>query len=132
MARHRKRPIPARMEVRMSLTKKKTMTQKKIFANQANGKRSHGPATPEGRERIRAANIRHGFYSQAETVALACLGEDPADLERLRKNLHDDVRVFPRFARRNWRSIWCRWFGGGSARAACRRALPCGWPSTRT
>ncbi len=74
----------------MSLTKKKTMTQKKIFANQANGKRSHGPATPEGRERIRAANIRHGFYSEAETVALTCLGEDPADLERLRKNLHDE------------------------------------------
>jgi len=57
--------------------------------NQANGKRSHGPATPEGRERIRAANIRHGFYSKAEAVALACLGEDPADLERLRKNLHE-------------------------------------------
>ena len=75
----------------MSLTKKPTMTKKRIAANKANGKLSHGPATPEGRERIRAANIRHGFYSQAEAVALACLGEDPADLERLRKNLHDHL-----------------------------------------
>ena len=73
----------------MSLTKKPTMTQKRVAANQANGKRSHGPATAEGRERIRAANIRHGLYSQAETVALVCLGEDPADLETLRQNLHD-------------------------------------------
>jgi hypothetical protein len=74
----------------MSLRKKTTMTQEKIAANQANGRRSHGPATPQGRERIRAANTRHGFYSQAEAVALACLGEDAAELERLRQNLHDD------------------------------------------
>ena len=78
----------------MSLRKKQTMTQRKISANQANGKRSKGPATPQGRERIRAANIRHGFYSKAEGVALACLGEDPADLERLRQNLHDGLQ-FP-------------------------------------
>jgi hypothetical protein len=75
----------------MSLRKKQTMTRRKIFANQANGKQSHGPATPQGRERIRAANIRHGFYSKAEAVALTCLGEDPADLERLRKNLHANL-----------------------------------------
>ncbi|MFZ0960512.1 MAG: hypothetical protein WAO35_06365 [Terriglobia bacterium] len=74
----------------MSLTKKPTMTKKRVAANQANGKLSHGPATPEGRGRIRAANIRHGFYSQAEAVALTCLGEDPAELERLRQNLHDE------------------------------------------
>jgi hypothetical protein len=68
------------------------MTTKRIAASQANGRRSQGPATPEGRERIRAANIRHGFYSQAEEVALACLGEDPAELARLRQNLHDDLQ----------------------------------------
>jgi hypothetical protein len=77
----------------MSLRKKATMTIKKISANRANGRRSQGPATPTGRERIRAAHIRHGFYSQAKDVALACLGEDPADLERLRKNLHDRAQA---------------------------------------
>jgi len=68
------------------------MTAKRIAANQANGRRSHGPATPEGRERIRAANTRHGFYSQAEAVALTCLGEDPAELERLRNDLQGDLQ----------------------------------------
>jgi hypothetical protein len=76
----------------MSLRKKPTITDKRLAASQANGRRSQGPATPEGRERIRAANIRHGFYSQAEEVALACLGEDPAELARLRQNLHDDLQ----------------------------------------
>ncbi len=76
----------------MSLTKKPTMAEKRAAASQANGRRSHGPATPGGRERIRAANTRHGFYSEAEAVALACLGEDAAELERLRKNLHDDLQ----------------------------------------
>ena len=68
------------------------MTEKRISANQANGRRSQGPATREGRERIREANTRHGFYSQAEAVALACLGEDAAELDRLRQNLHDDLQ----------------------------------------
>jgi hypothetical protein len=77
----------------MSLRKRQKMTQRKVSANQANGKHSKGPATPQGRERIRAANIRHGFYSQAEALALACLGEDPAELERLRENLHDGLQL---------------------------------------
>ena len=77
----------------MSLRKKQTMTPKKISANRANGKLTHGPATPEGRERIRAANTRHGLYSKAEAVALACMGEDPAELEGLRHNLHDDSQA---------------------------------------
>jgi len=77
----------------MSLRKKQTMTLEKISANRANGSRTHGPATPEGRERIRAANTRHGLYSQAETAALVCLGEDPAELESLRNNLHGDSQA---------------------------------------
>jgi hypothetical protein len=68
------------------------MTEESIAASQANGRQSHGPATFEGRERIRTANTRHGFYSQAEATALTCLGEDPADLERLRRNLQDDLQ----------------------------------------
>ncbi len=75
----------------MSLTKKRTLTAKRMAANQENGRRSHGPATPQGRKRIREANTRHGFYSnKAEAVALACLGEDPDELARLRQNLHGD------------------------------------------
>jgi len=76
----------------MSLRKKATMTQSKLSANKSNGKHSKGPATPKGRKRIRATNIRHGFYSQAETVALACLGEDAGKLARLRERLYDDLQ----------------------------------------
>jgi hypothetical protein len=77
----------------MSLTKKPTITAERVAASRANGRRSHGPATRDGRERIRAANIRHGFYSEAENVALTCLGEDTADLERLRTNLHNGLQL---------------------------------------
>ena len=76
----------------MSLRKKATMTEEKLFANRFNAKRSEGPATSEGREQIREANTRHGFYSAAEAVALACLGEDPDELERLRHRLHGDLQ----------------------------------------
>jgi hypothetical protein len=71
----------------MSLRKKQTMTQKKIAANQRNGRGSHGPATPEGRERIRNAHLRHGFYAQAEEVAMRALGEDPAHYQELVEGL---------------------------------------------
>ena len=63
----------------MSLRKRPTITEKRIAASLANGKRSRGPATAEGRERMREANTRHGFYSQAEGVALRALGEKPED-----------------------------------------------------
>ena len=73
----RKRLIPTRREVRVSPTREIKMTRERIAANQANGNLSHGPAAaPQGRERIRAANLHHRFYSQAETVALTCLGKD--------------------------------------------------------
>jgi len=71
----------------MSLVKSPQMTAKKLASAQENGKRSRGPATPQGRERIRSANLRHGFYSQAEAVALSALGEDPAEFEKLRQGL---------------------------------------------
>jgi hypothetical protein len=57
----------------MSLTRKPEMTPEKIAANQ-NAHLSRGPATPEGMERLRDANTRHGFYSQAEGEALRALG----------------------------------------------------------
>jgi hypothetical protein len=76
----------------MSLTKKRRTTEKRAAASRANGKLSHGPATPNGRGRIREANTRHGFYAQAEAVALSCLGEDAAELEHLRNNLGADMQ----------------------------------------
>jgi hypothetical protein len=65
----------------MSLVRKRALNPQRLAAIQSNGRLSRGPATPEGVERIRAANLRHGFYSQAQGEALRALGEDPAEFE---------------------------------------------------
>jgi hypothetical protein len=67
----------------MSLLKKQKITPRKLAANRANARLSRGPATPEGREHMRAAHLRHGFYSQAGGGPLPALGEDPAEFQAL-------------------------------------------------
>ncbi len=65
----------------MSLVKSPQMTNKKVAANDRNRKLSHGPVTDEGCDRIRAARLRHGFYAEAEEVAMRALGEDPVHFQ---------------------------------------------------
>jgi len=74
----------------MSLTKKRTLTEKRIAANQASGRRSRGPATPQGRARIRDANLRHGFYSQDGDKALRALGEKPEEFDAVVKAVMEE------------------------------------------
>ena len=69
----------------MSLMKKRTMTERQKAAARENGGRSRGPATRQGRERIRAANLRHGLFSPAQGIVLPALGEDAEDFEKLRQ-----------------------------------------------
>ena len=71
----------------MSLTKTPEITPEKLAANQANGRRSRGPVTPEGLERRRQAHIRHGFYSREGDEALRILGEDPEEFRALFRSL---------------------------------------------
>ena len=73
----------------MSLIKKE-VTEKQLAANRRNQKLCHGVLTDDGRERIRAAHLRHGFYAQAEEVALLALGEDPAQFQELVEGLWAD------------------------------------------
>jgi hypothetical protein len=95
----------------MPLVKPPTITPEKLAANQANGKQSHGPATQEGIERIRAANTRHGFYSRALSAEMRALGEDPEQYESLYNSLLADWRpeneyqtsLVRRMARLMWR-----------------------------
>ena len=95
----------------MSLVKKPTLTPQKLAAFQSNGRLSRGSATPKGIERIRAANLRHGFYSQANGEALRALGEDPAEFEDLLESLmatwqpadEFETRLVTRLARALWR-----------------------------
>ena len=71
----------------MSLVKSPRMTNEKVSANERNRRLAHGPVTDEGRERIRAAHLRHGFYAQDEEVAMRALGEDPAQFQELVEGL---------------------------------------------
>ena len=73
----------------MSLVKKE-MTEKQRAANRSNGIQSQGPVTAEGKERIGAAQFRHGFYARAQDAALVNLGEDPAHLEELLAGLRQE------------------------------------------
>ncbi len=94
-----------------SLVKSPDLTPAKIAANQANARQSHGPATPEGVKRMRAANTRHGYYSQAPGAEMRVLGEDPEEFERLFESLvaswepQDDYQtsLVRRMARLTWR-----------------------------
>ena len=95
----------------MSLVKKPEMTEKNRAAHGRNGRQSRGAATPEGKERSRAANLRHGIYSQMSDEALPALGEDPAELAVLIEGAYEQWRpanasqaqMVERLARLQWR-----------------------------
>jgi hypothetical protein len=63
------------------------MTPKKLAATLRNQKRCHPPATVQGRERIRDAHLRQGFYAKAEQMALRKLGEEPEQFQSLLEGL---------------------------------------------
>jgi len=96
----------------MALTQKPTMTDKNRTAHQRNGRQSRGAATPQGKERSRAAHLRHGFYSQQREEALRALGEDPAELAALIESTRAEWRptsdfqdrLTERMARLWWRT----------------------------
>jgi hypothetical protein len=94
----------------MSLTKKRTLTEKRIVANQANARRSNGPVTVGGRARIRDANLRHGFYSQDRDKALRALGEKPEEFNAIVKAVVEEWNPSSAFqdllALRLVRALW--------------------------
>ena len=71
----------------MPLVKRPEITEKKLAANRRNLQLSHGALTEEGRERIRAAHLRHGFHAPAEGMALQALGEEPSQFQALLEGL---------------------------------------------
>ena len=95
----------------MSLVKPAEMTEANRAAHRRNGSQSRGPATPQGKERSRAGNLRHGMYSQDRDEALTALGEDPAVLAELIAGSYEQWRpvnasqaqMVERLARLQWR-----------------------------
>ncbi len=75
----------------MSLIKKPEMTEKNLAAHRANGKKTRGPVTLEGKANSAAANLRHGFYSKAPNGALTALGEDPQAYAELLDSLENNL-----------------------------------------
>jgi hypothetical protein len=71
----------------VSLTKKHTVSEKLLASNRRNARLSHGPVTAEGRQRLRAANFRHGFYAKSEEISLRSLGEEPDQFKKLQEGL---------------------------------------------
>jgi hypothetical protein len=76
----------------MSLVKKPEMTEASRAARRANGGKSRGSTTPAGKERARAANPRHGYYSDQRDEAIVALGEDPVQLRKLIDAAYEEWR----------------------------------------
>ncbi len=72
----------------MSLVKSPHLTEKRLAALRRNARLSRGPRTREGLERIRAAKLRHGWYSRVPGAAFRVLGDDLGEVARLREELH--------------------------------------------
>ncbi|MGD1102613.1 MAG: hypothetical protein ABSA59_11150 [Terriglobia bacterium] len=77
----------------MSLIKKRTMTPAALAACRANARRSHGPVTPEAKDRARAYRLIHGFYSRTAPDALRLLSEYPTEFASLLATLDKDSRA---------------------------------------
>jgi hypothetical protein len=75
----------------MSLIHKQEMTEENLAAHRANGQKTRGPVTPEGKANSAASNLRHGFYCQAPNRALTALGEDPEEYADLRNSLENNL-----------------------------------------
>jgi hypothetical protein len=76
----------------MPLIQEHQLTDAGREARRRNGRQSHGAATSAGKERSRAAHLRHGIYSKERDQALRALGEDPADFAALIEGSHQQWR----------------------------------------
>jgi hypothetical protein len=76
----------------MGLIQEHTMTEEAREARRRNGRQSRGAVSAEGKERSRAANLRHGLDSRQRHRALRALGEDPADWAALAAGAYDQWR----------------------------------------
>ena len=76
----------------MSLVDRES-TPARIAASQANGKKSQGPITPEGKARVSLNALKTGTYAKSERALREIMvrkGEDPDDFEQLHQGLTEE------------------------------------------
>src|ERR1019366_548736 len=56
---------------RIEMLIKKTMTEKAVLANKANGAKSKGSTTPAGKRRAKMNSLKHGFFARELQIAEA-------------------------------------------------------------
>ena len=87
-------------------------THAQINANRANAKNSSGPKTEAGKLASSRNSLRHGCTSKQNVIP----GEDPAEYEALRRELHNDFKpgslteatLVDQLAQYTWRLQRCR------------------------
>jgi hypothetical protein len=84
------------------------MTEENLAAHRANGSQSQGAVTPEGKARVAAVNLCHGFYCKAPNQALTALGEDPQEYAELMNSLENNVAegLESELVQRIGRALW--------------------------
>src|SRR5271157_1331793 len=76
----------------MSLVERE-MTPAQIAASQANGKKSQGPKTPEGKARVSLNALKTGAYAKTEKARREIMlrrGENPDDFEQLHQEFTEE------------------------------------------
>ncbi len=76
---------------------RKPTTQAMLDANHANSLRSTGPVTDVGKLNVRLNSVKYGLRTLVGGLALRQLGEDPGDLDQIRKDLRESFRPFDHF-----------------------------------
>ena|ERR1700693_2248108 len=92
----------------MPLRKRPMVTAKMIAANRANARLSTGPRTEEGKRWVRFNGLRHGQRAKSFRDAIAALGGDPADFDRIireeyfQPETQREARLIERMAYEDW------------------------------
>jgi len=78
----------------MSLVERES-TPAQVAANQANGKKSKGPTTPEGKARVSLNALKTGAYAKTDRARRELMlrrGENPDDFEQLHQEFTEEWR----------------------------------------